>query len=64
MTTLTTDEASVEHIGKVTDLTIAQVMSMDNDGLLEPEITNKLDDIYYYLLDNVNIRKELENVNE
>ena len=55
---IATDEASTDHVSKVIDLTIAQVMSMANDGFLNPEITNKLDDIYYYLLDDVNIRKE------
>ena len=43
---IATDEASTDHVSKVIDLTIAQVMSMANDGLLNPEITNKLDDIY------------------
>ena len=59
MTTLAKDEASINHVNQVLDLTIAEVMNMNNDGLLEPQITNKLDDIYYYLLDNVNIRKRI-----
>ena len=50
-------EASDEHIEKVCQLTISDIMELDNKGLIP---YNFLNDLYYYLLDKEAIRKELK----
>jgi|TARA_R110002050_G_scaffold122620_1_gene241196 hypothetical protein len=53
-------EASNEHNNKVMDLTIFDLMNLDNENLLIPELKNKLDDLYYALLDDVKIKNHLK----
>ena len=50
-------EASDEHIKKVIQLTISDVMEISNHNLIPSDL---VDDLYYYLLDNEAIRKELK----
>ena len=50
-------EPSQEHIQKVCQLTIEDIMELDNKGLIPHDL---LDDLYYYLLDKETIRKELK----
>ena len=50
------NEASDEHIEKVCQLTISDVMELSNNNLIP---NNLVDDLYYYLLDNKAIREKL-----
>ena len=50
------NEASDEHIEKVCQLTISDVMELSNNNLIP---NNLLDDLYYNLLDNKAIREKL-----
>tara|TARA_R100000908_G_C3752750_1_gene147182 strand:- start:147 stop:320 length:174 start_codon:yes stop_codon:yes gene_type:complete len=50
-------EASDEHTQKVLQLTISDIMDLNNEGSIPSDL---VDDLYYYLLDNKAIRKELK----
>jgi len=50
-------EASDEHIEKVCQLTISDIMELCNENLISNDL---VDDLYYYLLDNEAIRKRLK----
>mgnify|MGYP003114811571 FL=1 len=50
------NEASNEHIEKVCQLTISDIMELSNDNLIPSDL---VDDLYYYLLDNEAIRNRL-----
>lgn len=57
MTKLATEEANNKHYKKVDNLTIAEIMSMDNDGLIDdPDL---IDNLRGYLLDNLEVRKHM-----
>ena len=45
--------ATSKHTSKVEDLTIGQLMTMANNGIVN---NNLLDDLYYHLLDRKNVR--------
>jgi hypothetical protein len=46
------------HLGKVGNLTIYQIMDMDNDGLIdEPDL---IDNLWSYLCDSLKIRARME----
>ena len=51
------NEASNEHIEKVCQLTISDIMELCNENLISSDL---VDDLYYYLLDNEAIRKRLK----
>ena len=50
------NEASNEHIEKVCQLTISDIMELCNENLISSDL---VDDLYYYLLDNEAIRNRL-----
>ena len=55
--TMADTEASKDHYDKVDNLTIAEIMGMDNDGLIDdPDL---IDNLRYYLLDNLEVRKHM-----
>ena len=45
--------ATSKHTSKVEDLTIGQLMTMANNGIVN---NNLLDDLYYHLLDSKKVR--------
>ena len=49
--------ASAEHTEKVNDLTISDILQMNNENLIPTDIVDKL---YYYLLDSNKVREELK----
>jgi hypothetical protein len=49
-------EASNEHIEKVCQLTISDIIELNNDNLIPSDL---VDDLYYYLLDNKAMREKL-----
>ena len=49
--------ASVEHTEKVHDLTISDILQMNNENIIPTEIVDKL---YYHLLDSNKVREELK----
>ena len=57
MTKLATEEANSNHYEKVDNLTIAEIISMENDGLIDdPDL---IDNLRGYLLDNLKVRKHM-----
>ena len=50
--------ASAEHTEKVNDLTISDILQMNNENVIPTDIVDKL---YYYLLDSNKVREELKN---
>ena len=51
--------ASAEHTEKVNDLTISDILQMNNENVIPTDIVDKL---YYYLLDSNKVREELRDV--
>ena len=51
--------ASAEHTEKENDLTISDILQMNNENVIPTDIVDKL---YYYLLDINNIIEELRDV--
>ena len=49
--------ASAEHTEKVNDLTISDILQMNNENVIPTDIVDKL---YYHLLDSVKVREELK----
>ncbi len=49
--------ASAEHTEKVNDLTISDILQMNNENLIPTDI---VDNLYYHLLDSVKVREELK----
>ena len=49
--------ASAEHTEKVNDLTISDILQMNNENVIPTDIVDKL---YYYLLDSNKVREELK----
>jgi len=49
--------ASVEHTEKVHDLTISDILQMNNKNIIPTEI---VDNLYYHLLDSNKVREELK----
>ena len=48
--------ASVEHTEKVHELTISDILQMNNENVIPTDIVDKL---YYHLLDSNKVREEL-----
>jgi len=49
--------ASVEHTEKVNDLTISDILQMNNENVIPTDI---VDNLYYHLLDSNKVREELK----
>ena len=49
-------EASDEHKEKVCQLTISDIIELNNDNLIPSDL---VDNLYYYLLDNKAMREKL-----
>jgi len=49
-------EASDGHIEKVCQLTVSDIMELNNDNLIPSDL---VDGLYYYLLDNKAMREKL-----
>ena len=49
-------EASDEHIEKVCQLSVSDIMELSNDNLIPSDL---VDGLYYYLLDNKAMREKL-----
>ena len=49
-------EESDEHKEKVCQLTISDIIELNNDNLIPSDL---VDDLYYYLLDNKAMREKL-----
>ena len=45
------------HSAKVDSLTMSKMLQDDNDGLLPHDVTEALDEVYYYYLDSKFMRK-------
>ena len=50
--------ASWEHTEKVHDLTVHDIIQMNNENVIPTDI---VDNLYYHLLDSVKVREELSN---
>ena len=50
------------HSDKVSDLTVATLLGMDNDDCFPPLVTQALDTVYYYLLDSSLLRDKFREV--
>ena len=48
---------SVEHTEKVHNLTISDILQMNNENIIPTEI---VDNLYYHLLDSNKVREELK----
>ena len=48
--------ASWEHTEKVHDLTVHDIIQMNNENVIPTDI---VDNLYYHLLDSVKVREEL-----
>ena len=49
--------ASAEHTEKVNDLTISDILQMNNENVIPTDI---VDNLYYHLLDSNKVREELK----
>jgi len=48
------------HSDAINSLTVATLLSMDNDDDFPPSVSRALDTVYYYLLENKNLRKKFK----
>ena len=53
-------EADTNHISKVLDLSLFDIMELSDEGIVD---ANLFDDLYYHLLDNAKLRKLLKEDN-
>tara|TARA_B100000963_G_scaffold358776_1_gene384269 strand:- start:2059 stop:2238 length:180 start_codon:yes stop_codon:yes gene_type:complete len=50
-------ETSTQHMWKVLDLSLFDIMELSDEGIVDANLFDKL---YYHLLDNKKLRKELK----
>lgn len=50
-------ETSTQHMWKVLDLSLFDIMELSDEGIIDANLFDKL---YYHLLDNKKLRKELK----
>ena len=58
MSKLAKTETSTQHMWKVLNLTLFDIMELSDDDIVDANLFDKL---YYHLLDNKKLRRELEN---